>query len=460
MRLNSYKWNMLAVLCLLTVLMTGCQHKINIAQPIPPVLTPPPVEDSTLSTVTSIRLGSVCKQLDGLIPHPIAENPGHPCFQYGVYQHTPLTCGGNANVFTASFQVAYKAGQRCGVAGVGQASCGFDSERYATVASTAMISWDHNWHANVIVTPHITLDSACNITAANINVNSFVLGKIQPTADDLAGQAPGKVAAITDIKGKATNMWSTLNQPLSLGDNLWLMLHPKTVMAANPDLGADNAITLSAGMSAQPEVIVSPTAPPASNTPLPPLQNGPISNQFHVALVGSLSWDDATKLLSSSFAGKQYKAGPLHNIILDHVNVLGNGNTMIVAVGVTGNINGTVYLQGTPTYVRSRNGKPVEEIEVPDLEFTPETRNVLAASAAWVLHSTIRDELRAKAVFPLGHRLTDLRTKLEAGLNRQLAPGISLTGKITDLTLRGVYLSNNAVTVQAVANGTTQVMFQ
>jgi len=240
---------------------------------------------------------------------------------------------------------------------------------------------------------------------------------------------------------------------------MWLMLHPKTVMAANPNL-ANDVVTLSAGITARPEVIISPNAPGASTSPFPPLQPGPTSNAFHVALVASVSWNDATTLLSKLYLGKEYKAGPFKKINIDSINVLGNGNTMVVEVKVSGSVGGSLFLQGTPTYVRSRAGSVVEDIEVPDLDFTADTRNVILKSADWVLHSTLRNDLRAKAIFPLGTRLTDLQANLQNAINRQLGPTVKLSGKIDNVTLRGVYLANDALTVQAVANGTTQISVQ
>lgn len=439
--------------------LAGCHHHVNIAQPNLTALAPPPIEDSTLSTTTTVSVASACKQLSDMIPHPIAENPDHPCFQYGVYQHGDVKCSGAGNTLDASFQIAYKAGQRCGVAGIGQVSCGFDHEMYATAGANAMVSWDPDWHADVALTPRITLDSNCEVTVLKININGFVKDKIQPVLDNITRSAPVEIAQATDVKAKATTMWSTLNQPIAVGDSLWLMLHPKTVMAAPPNVSND-VITLSVSLTARPELIVSPNIPVPSNTSLPPLQNGPISHSFHVALVGLVSWNDATTLISKPYVGKEYSAGPFHKILIDSINVLGNGNIMVIAVKVSGNVKGTLYMQGTPTYVRSRNGKAVEEVEVPDLDFTTETQNVLASTASWVLHTSIRDELKAKAAFPLKTRLADLQTKLQTALNRQLNANVKLTGKIEDLTLRGVYLANDAVTVQAVANGTTQVVLQ
>jgi hypothetical protein len=184
--------NTLLTFCTVSVALTGCHRTLDIARPIPGTLAPPPIEDSTLSTVANTSMGSVCSQLNGLIPHPIAENPGHPCFQYGVYQHTNLACSGNANTLDASFQVAYKAGQRCGVDGVGQASCGYDHEMYATVGAGATLSWDPSWHADVTIAPRISLDTACRVTVLDVNINGFVHNKIQPTLDNITRQAPGK----------------------------------------------------------------------------------------------------------------------------------------------------------------------------------------------------------------------------------------------------------------------------
>ena len=223
-----------------------------------------------------------------------------------------------------------------------------------------------------------------------------------------------------------------------------------------PNIVGD-AITLSAALIARPEVIIGPTAPAVIPTPLPPLQNGPVSDAFHAVVVGSVTWNDATTLLAGVVKGKKYSAGWFKDITVDNVNVLGNGNTMIVALQLSGDVSGTIYLQGTPTYVRSVNGLPQEAIEVPDLDYTIESRNVLANVADWVLHSELREDLRSKATFPLTTRIEEIKAKLQTAINRPLTPTVKLSGNVSDVTIRGVYLSNGAITVQAVANGTTSV---
>ena len=236
------------------------------------------------------------------------------------------------------------------------------------------------------------------------------------------------------------------------------MLHPQAAEASPPNIVGD-AITLSAALIARPEVIIGPTAPAVIPTPLPPLQNGPVSDAFHPGrLVGSVTWNDATTLLAGVVVkGKKYSAGWFKDITVDNVNVLGNGNTMIVALQLSGDVSGTIYLQGTPTYVRSVNGLPQEAIEVPDLDYTIESRNVLANVADWVLHSELREDLRSKATFPLTTRIEEIKAKLQTAINRPLTPTVKLSGNVSDVTIRGVYLSNGAITVQAVANGTTSV---
>ena len=78
-------------------------------------------------------------------------------------------------------------------------------------------------------------------------------------------------------------------------------------------------------------------------------------------------------------------------------------------MGIDANLDGDVYLSGHPAVIDN-------ELLVPDLEPTIETRNFLLSLKAISDGERIRDQARAALRLDIGARLRDARDKLGSGL--------------------------------------------
>jgi hypothetical protein len=445
----------------LGLFLTGCgggQHKISITLPAQlPGVTAPPLENSTISVQLSSSLSQLAGQLESSIPRyppwPLTEDPGHSCIQWGVYRAQPITVNGIGNALTATTTVDYRGGNRCGVAGVGYASCGYDSDptKHATIIVSADLTWDPRWYLDAKTQIKVNMDDACTVTFANINVNNMILSHILPAVNNFNSQLPGKLANVSNIQTKASSLWNTLNAPISAGPNAWLIVHPVSFEASNPNVSGNN-LSLSAGLVAQPELVIDLKTPPTVVSALPPLQTAAPTNKFHIALNGFISWDSATDILKKSMLNKEYSGGLLKHIVIKDVNVLGNGNMVLVELKLEGDINGTIFITGDPKFDAA-----TELVQVPNLDYALETRNVLATVGDWLLHSKLRDDLVSKSQFQLTTRIGDLRAKLQSVLNQNLSAQVNLNGNVENVSFRGVFLENSGITAQAVADGTANL---
>jgi hypothetical protein len=76
---------------------------------------------------------------------------------------------------------------------------------------------------------------------------------------------------------------------------------------------------------------------------------------------------------------------------------------------------------------------------------------------SWMNHDEIRDFLRTKARWPVGGLLVQARTTLLGGLNRELSPGVRMSGEVTHVEALGVHAGLRAVMVRAHADGTVRL---
>ena len=235
-------------------------------------------QTSSISVSFTVNLPQICQQLSGLVPNTISENPGRQCLQWGVYKGPPATCTGNGNTLQVQAEISYRAGQRCGVLGVGQASCGFDSDpiKHARIQLSSPITWNSNYSVNAQPTASFNLVDPCNVTIANIDMRSFIQSKAQRVINNLNNSLPGIVARSTNFQPKAAQLWSELLKPVKILQNpsLWLSIHPRALTASAPKI-VDNNVVLTMALQADPQIIESQTSPAPDVQPLPPLRVGP-----------------------------------------------------------------------------------------------------------------------------------------------------------------------------------------
>jgi len=134
------------------------------------------------------------------------------------------------------------------------------------------------------------------------------------------------------------------------------------------------------------------------------------------------------------------------------VQLYGSGDKLILALQVSGGVNGTVYATGTPVF-----DEGLGTLKFVDLDFTLDTRNVLVQSANWMFHQNILSSLRSQASIDLSGQLQTLRSRLTSALTRDLGPNARLEGEVTSLRPRGVYPTAGGVEVHIIAEGSMWV---
>ena len=112
----------------------------------------------------------------------------------------------------------------------------------------------------------------------------------------------------------------------------------------------------------------------------------------------------------------------------------------------------TVYLAGLPDWDARRRA-----VVMRDLDYSLETRSALLSVGESIVRGSLRDELAEKAVFPLGDRIDRVRARAEQALSRDLAPGTTLRGALTDVQPAGAYVTDAGVVLRVEVTGRAEV---
>jgi hypothetical protein len=252
------------------------------------------------------------------------------------------------------------------------------------------------------------------------------------------------------VRRQLDQVWSSVQKPIPLQNGLSLFLNPEALSVSTlPDQEED--ITLVLGVRARPKITAGSVGGEPKPLPEISIVPAPPATGFHIALESELSFEQLGSELTARLKGSSY-AGKDGSVTVEQVKVYGSGESLVAAVTVRGSTNGTVYLYGTPFYDRS-----ARTLVLHNADYTLETRQVLAASADWLLHSGLREKLAQRAVWPLGEKIDAARDSITRALNRQVYDRVKITGRVSDMRPVAVGLSQKGIKAVLEADGNVEV---
>ena len=247
------------------------------------------------------------------------------------------------------------------------------------------------------------------------------------------------------VRAKFVRLWELLQRPIFLTEGVYLEIHPHSA-ELGPLGAAGGAVTARLRMIASPRVVTGARAD--SIRPLPLLgAASDIGDGAHVVVEASFTYPVATALLRRSLVGRSIVQKG-HRVRIRDIELSGLGDGR-VALGVTlaGRVRGKLYFTGTPSLDPEHR-----QIHVPDLDYDVGTEQLLVEGFAWLKGVDMRDFLRDRARLPDSAVVGRLRGLAENGINRTLADGVTLSGRIHDAQGTSVIATTQEIRLRAVAD--------
>jgi hypothetical protein len=264
---------------------------------------------------------------------------------------------------------------------------------------------------------------------------------------------------MTNLRPQAQEIWTALQTPTEIAPRTWLVLEPAAV-GLGAIRGSGQTVTSSIALVAQTRVVVGP--PPAvAAKPLPPLRVAVDSpSGLRVPIDVDLPYDEAGRLLSEQFAKRSYDTGG-GKLTVDSIRLLpGNAGKLTVEASINyrgGRLKryaGLVYLDGTPRFDPATSSIVIDDV---DYTLDPHRHNLFLRAANAVVHDTLRSTLRANARWSIASELTRVRGEIDRGLNRPLAVGATLHGRVESLQPVSVTAGSQTISLRVVATGNASI---
>ncbi len=279
------------------------------------------------------------------------------------------------------------------------------------------------------------------------SIANLLLNKFKYTITEAIDQ---QIAENFNMRQWVQTAWTQMFDPIEVSPEYraWLMIQPQG-MAITPLENKNGRIESTITVKTQPRIVIG--AKPVTPLPaaLPAFQYGqPEEGGFQMLVAAEIPYEEAESIAKASVVGERYDYGKRY-IVVDDLELYGQGNKLVVNTKLSGSFNGSLYLTGEPSFNERRNA-----IDVKNLKYTIDSRNFLLKTAGWLLRSQFKNTLQENMDFLLDANLKEIHGQIQQQLtNYKIADNIYLTGKLSEFNLADAYLAPEAIRVEVVLKG-------
>lgn len=343
-------------------------------------------------------------------------------------------------------EVGVKAGPL--IKSVGRCGLGSEGFRKAELGVQAQLEFTPQWTLALNAEPlQPNQFNHCTITFLEVDITGKVMGAMKEALVKGTQALIEQARSESLLKPRATAVWNQLQQPLELAPGVFLCFHPERIRLA-PLATERNVLVLTPEIQARPTLVFGKPDPVALQPlpPLEPLKDG-VKPGFQVRVAADLPFIEATSQLRRQLAGKRFDTEKGSFEILDCA-VKGQADKVLLELNLKGKVTGKLSLVGKPRFDEASG-----TLQLADLDYTLEAKGWITQMGEWLFRSTLKKTLQEKANFLMDRQFKDLRGLVQQGLNRELIPGLKMTGTLQDLKLGQPTVATDRINIEAVLVG-------
>lgn len=283
----------------------------------------------------------------------------------------------------------------------------------------------------------------------------FIANKVlERTKATISRAIDQQLASFFDLQAEIEEAWLELNNPILLSDEYksWLLINPLEISMTPLTMNGDT-LKSTLLLKAKPNLFLGEK--PESSNPLPlPLFQLSDQNEagFSLAINTQIPFEEAERISRENLLDESFSFGH-RTVKIETLELYGQGDRVVVNVGLSGSYKGNVYLIGKPEYQATKN-----KIELKELDFEFNTKNILLKTASWLFKSAFKKQIRENLNFYLSENLFELKRTIQKELNSlELAKGVVLEGELDELNVAEVIVLSEGFLVQVGLKGQLNV---
>jgi hypothetical protein len=177
-----------------------------------------------------------------------------------------------------------------------------------------------------------------------------------------------------------------------------------------------------------------------------------VPNKVMANVVAISTYESASQIITSNFQGKEFATGS-RKIVIQKVEMWQKDGKIIIALDMTGSMNGTIYLSGIPNY-----NAITKEIYFDQMDYVLNTKGVLTKTANWLLQGVILKKIQENCRYSIKENLDEGKKSLLPYLNN-FSPmkGVFVNGTLNDFEFEKVEVTDKAMIAFITTTGKMNV---
>lgn len=253
-----------------------------------------------------------------------------------------------------------------------------------------------------------------------------------------------------DFKPQVLDALGAISKPFLTSDayETWFKLIPIELYVTDATL-KNSKITMDMGLKCDMQTMVGlepKNTYDGSKIVLKPVAKMPDKITASVAAVST--YTSASKIITKNFKGQEFASGS-RKVTVQNVDIWQNDKKLIIALDLTGSLNGTIYLSGFPNF-----NALTKEIYFDELNYVLNTKNVLLKSANWLLQGTILNKIKESCRYSIQENLEEAKKNMEPYLNNYSPmKGVFVNGSLNDFNFEKVEITDKAIIAFITTSG-------
>ena len=299
-----------------------------------------------------------------------------------------------------------------------------------------------------------TESPSINIAGKNIPITYIINPAISIFKAKISTKIDEAIQKTCDFKPQVLNVLEKMSAPFLMSEQYqtWFKLIPLEVNVTDAIL-SDSKIKMNLGLKCNMQTIVG--MKPKSSFDKLAIQFKAVDkiNEKFTANVAAIStYESASKVISNNFKGKAFGSGS-KTIVIQKVDLWQKEGKIIIALDMTGSINGTIYLSGIPNY-----NAVTKEIYFDQMDYVLNTKGLITKTASWLLQGVILKKIEENCRYSIKQNLEEGKKSMLPYLNNYSPmKGVFVNGMTGDFEFEKIDISNKAIIAFITTTGKMNV---
>ena len=294
-----------------------------------------------------------------------------------------------------------------------------------------------------------------SVAGKNVPITYIINPTLSIFKSKMAKKIDEAINETSDFKPYVLDVLEKMSTPFQTSEQYqtWFKLIPIEVYVTDAVL-SKTKINMDLGLKCNMETMVGQQPKNSfdrSKIAFKPVASVPDKITANIAAIST--YDSASKIITSNFKGKEFASGK-RKIIVEGVSIWHKDGKIIIALDMSGTINGTIYLSGIPNY-----NAITKEIYFDQMDYVLNTKGLLTKTANWLMQGTILRKIQENCRYSIKENLDEGKKSMLPYLNNYSPmKGVFVNGTMNDFEFEKVELTDKAMIAFIKTTGKMKVL--